>query len=482
MDRVNKKYLISSKVLYLVMSMQFYVLHQFRSLFAKEVFDIKDSEIGLTMGFIYFVTFFTNLAIAAFNDRFNRPKSLLIFLILSSALSFRLFYIEYFVKIGKPTLIVVMFLYMMTNTPIMSILDKITLEYLSGIEGIGPRTYGRQRMFGTIGYLIMNLAVEILIKPKDPSAKYNFGILKAFHIVTTSISVITAFCLIKSNSNVNTAQGIRKGFMGLLKNFHYMFFITIILLNGICRASMTNYLSVFFKNYLILKPCNIESLPSPIKYPLSIFNKNPLFTCSSMGVFLEIIIFFFSEKITFFLGLYWPLLLSQVAALLRFIAYYYLRPVNSHTFAFSCLIELLKGLNFGFTHIVGVQLASILCPIEIKATSQMFYNGTFVGLASMLSGIIFSQIFKDVTMDSNKISSAEKDAVYSKFYITNIILTLVSIVAFLIKYGFIDGVLFSKKPSESASKKTIEKNEDCISLEGKTLRNARATRSVNKRS
>lgn len=468
-ENLERKYIISPKILYFVLSMQFYTLHQFRSLFAKEVFKINEAKLGVYMGLIYFLTFFTNLGIAAINDKFNRPKSLLMTLVVLSAVAFQFFYIQYFLDKGTVTFLVVMFLYMMVNTPIISILDKITLEHLSKIPGLGSKTYGRQRLFGTVGYLTVNLFVEELVKSKTKKNKYDFTLLKGFQLVTTIIAFFSACFLIgQGNAGTTTRQNIRSGFRNLLSNFNYMFFIGIILLNGISRASMTTYLSIFQKHYLKVESYKIPSvIPVFIRYPIEVFNRNPLFAFSVAGVSLEIVIFFFSEPLTATFGLYWPLLFSQVASLIRFMAYYYVSPDTPHVFALSCIFELLKGVNFGFTHMVGVQLAAILCSPEVKATSQMFYSGTFVGLASMVSGFLFERIFKEVSMDDSSVSDGDKKLVYQRFYMINIMLTIAAMIAFVVKYGIVDGSL-SLTPwrTHSAEEEKLEKEDNMAAVTG----------------
>lgn len=465
MDGWERKYILSPKVLYFVLSIQFYTLHQFRSLFAKIEFHLDEAKLGVFMGIIYFLTFFTNLGVAALNDVFNRPKMLLMILITCSAIAFQFFYIKYFVAMGKITFLVVMFFYMAANTPIISILDRITLEYLTRIPGLGAKTYGRQRLFGTVGYLTANIFVEELIKSGDT---YDFRVLRYFQFISTAVSLTIAFLLIKKGTRPPSSnQSIRRGFFQLLTSFNYMFFIGIILFNGICRASMTTYLSLFQKNYLLVKSYNIpKSIPAFLRYPMQMFNRNPFFTFSAAGVSFEIIIFFFSESLTGTFGLYWPLMFAQIASLIRFCAYSMLKPTTPHVFGLSCMFEFLKGVNFGFTHMVGVQLASLLCSPDIKATSQMFYNGTFVGLASMVSGLLFERVFKKVSMDDKNISNAVKQSVYIRFYVINIMLTIAAIVAFVIKYGIVD-----KKLSMTPWRATpVEEDRDRIQKTRKITR------------
>jgi len=180
----------------------------------------------------------------------------------------------------------------------------------------------------------------------------------------------------------------------------------------------------------------------------------------------EIVIFFFSESLISSFGLYWPLFFSQVAALVRFFAYYSLSPGNNHVFGLSFLFELLKGVNFGFTHMVGVQLASILCSSEVKATSQMVYNGTFVGLSSMVSGFLFGRVFRNITMDGKGVDDSVKDGIYHRFYIINIALTIAAIIAFVIKYGVVDKVL-TLTPWRPTAEEEVEK-EAVTSMHNKT--------------
>ncbi|RVD92208.1 nucleoside transporter [Tubulinosema ratisbonensis] len=456
---LDKKYLISTKVLYLVLSIQFFTLHQFRSIFATEKFHIDKTQLGFYMGFLLFLTFFTNVGIAAMNDKFNRPKSLLVALIVSSCAFFQLFYIKSYSKSESYIFWIVMFFYLMLNSSIMPIFDKITLEYISKIPGIGAKTYGRQRMWGTIGYLIANFSVEMLAKKKvDGKTVYEFGKLQSFQLFSTFVATVCTLTLIKSPNVRTTTQNVFNGFLRLLSNFNYLFFILVIFLNGVCRASMTTYLSIYQTKVLELEGYKVN-FPLILK-PIEIFNNLPIFTCSFFGVLVEIILFFCSSSITTTFGLYWPLLIAQFAALLRFFCYYLLPPTHPHVYLFSCAFELLKGVNFGFTHISGVQLATLLCPPEVKATSQMIYYGVFVGIASMFSGVLFGPLFSTGKMEDENLAVSEKVGIFRKFYIFNILLTLLAIGMFVMKYGVSDRVLaFLPWKGAEKERKLAEKNK-----------------------
>ncbi|KCZ76518.1 hypothetical protein H311_02480, partial [Anncaliia algerae PRA109] len=456
---LDRKYLLSIKILYLVLSIQFFTLHQFRSIFATEKFNIDKSQLGFWMGLLLFLTFFTNVGIAALNDKFNRPKSLLVVLLVTSCGFFQLFYIDGYTKNQSYIFWIVMFFYLMLNSSIIPIFDKITLENLSKIPGIGAKTYGRQRMWGTIGYLIANFSVEKLAKKKEgEKTVYEFGKLQFFQIFSTIFATFCTLTLIRSPNTRATTSNVSRGFMRLLSNMNYLFFILVIFLNGICRASMTTYLSIYQTKILELKAYDVK-IPLYL-YPIKVFNDLPIFTCSFFGVLVEIILFFCSSAVTTIFGLYWPLLIAQFAALLRFFCYYLLPFDHNHVFLYSCVFELLKGVNFGFTHISGVQLATLLCPAEVKATSQMIYYGVFVGVASMFSGIIFGPLFSTGKMEDKNLPVSQKVPIFRNFFIFNIVLTLLAIGLFILKYGVSDKVLaFIPWKGAEKERKMAEKNQ-----------------------
>ncbi|TBT98734.1 MFS_1-like transporter [Hamiltosporidium magnivora] len=345
-------------------------------------------------------------------------------------------------------------MYLILCNAIPPLLDRITLQYLHHMN-VGSKTYGRQRMWGTVGYVISNIITEKITKPtsttdditsegKDSSKDRNFDTLRPYHIITTILSSLGTFFLFKSinTEGQRSTRDIESGWKDLLRNKAYMFFILIILLNGITRSAMTTYLTIYQSEILELKGYSIpEHWPGFIRTIINIFNENPLATSSFFGVILEITILYNSNYITTRFGLYWPLLFAQVSQFIRFFAYFCMSYKNPHAFAFSCSFELMKGLNFGFTHTSGVQLATIMCPPHLKSTSQMIYSGTFTGLSSIFAGLIFGQIFAKKKLQDKDVSMDYKVSTYQRFYLVNLIVSALSILLFVVKYGLRDRVL-----------------------------------------
>lgn len=443
LHNLNRKFLLSPKVLYFFINLQFYTLHQFRGNFATDHFQISKQLYGRLLGIILFVTFFTNIFIATMNDKFNKQRFMLILLLSISCVFFQLFFVPSYITLYAHMFWVNLLFYLMFNTSIPPLLDKITLEYLSRMPNIGSKTYGKQRMWGTVGYLVANWVIEKSIAKQGnqkTKKEYNFFMLKYYQAFTTALAVFFSFMLISPGNTTHRRNDIMHSWKELIKNKAYMFFILIILLNGVTRAAMTMYLTIYLTDIVKLEGYELpSSWPGFVKSTVNIFNNKPLATSSFFGVILEIVILYNSEFITTKFGLYYPLLFAQVFQLLRFLAYFLLNQDSTHAFAYICIFELMKGINFGLTHTSAVQIATKLCPSHLKTTSQMIYSGTFTGLASVIAGFLFGAVFSKDKMENKEMGA--RIGAFQMFFLINVLVNLFCIALFVWKYGFVDGVL-----------------------------------------
>ncbi|KAG0419310.1 hypothetical protein EQH57_0538 [Dictyocoela roeselum] len=372
------------------------------------------------------------------------PKVFLIGLLATSTFFFQTFFFASIQSIGDFMFWLNMLLYLVFISAIPPLLDKFTLEYLNKMPNVSARTYGTQRMFGTLGYLIGNFIVEKLISGDTRKKDFNFDNLRGYQLEITVVAIVLCYFLISSYSRTgqHSGQDIRNSWIELLTNWNYMFFIFIILLNGITRAGMTLYLSDYFKSVLRLESYKLpKSWPGIIKAPISILNDNVLSTTATFGVVLEIVCLFFSKNIIGVLGLYWPLLIAQIFQFLRFFGYYLLDHRNKNVFLYACLIEMMKGLNFGLTHASGVQIAAILCPPYLKATSQMIYSGTFVSISSVLAGFFYGRLFSSDSIKDGDPTISEKVKMFRNLFFDSMLISAFAIILFIGKYGFKDGLL-----------------------------------------
>jgi MFS_1 like family len=460
-DKVNREILLAPKLFYAIVSAQHYTFYNIRPVFFKNFLNTPTVAYGILMGATQLVTFFTNMGIALGADRSQKPKTFMIGCLFGAALVFQCFYAG---NITGNSIIVYGLLFLLFTTlmsPVQPILDRIVLDYLKNDLGVPQTLYGRQRLWGTLSYSINNFIVEGLIYSKGESSP-NFAWIGVLEILFASLAIPTIYFLLPADRPRAAASRESPQILTLLRHREYLYFLTVILLNGITRGSMTHYLNLYYKNILKLEsasepPAYVPWMLSWMAYP---FYKSPMATCSFFGIGLEVLILFISDRVLNTLGLHWPLLLSQVAQCVRFLGYMSIGEATPFKLELACSIELMKGLNFGLTHISGVQLATRLVPPELKATSQTIYAGTFVGLGAFI-GALLGAVFK-----------AESPKGFRGVFGINMACSVLATSLMLVKYGVLDGKLGRNReiPSreqerekqaelESASKKASEKLE-----------------------
>ena len=474
--KFEERWLFWPKVLYFVINLQYYTLHQFRSAFALEKFHVSEQSYGFFSGSIMFITFFTSLGLGSFSDKKNNHTQMLLFFTSITAVLFALFYIDPIM--GKSTFCFwsVMLFYLLFNIPKQPLLDKIILDYISNIPSTGPESYGRQRLWGTLAYGAATYITEKWIQQKGTKA-YKFENLFKYSIITTIISLgcIALFRKLNGNRlserqefneeeveregegeqegeeitrenikrNVNNRNSTGNLFQ-LFRNREFIFFIAIMFSNAITRSAMTLYLTIFHRDVLQIEPYALpKSWPGFVRDGVNLLNKSPVTALTIFGISFEVLVMFVSKGIIQKLGLFWPLLLAQLFALFRFMAYYMMDIKSKHVYGMSCVFELIKGIYFGLAHISAVQIATRLAPDDLKASSQMIYQGTFNALGSLVSGFVFGRMF-----DPKKKSGSEKAAMFSAFFLVNAAMCAVTIGVYVYKYGLMDRVLFSRQAED----------------------------------
>ncbi|KAI5193215.1 hypothetical protein NEMIN01_2415 [Nematocida minor] len=435
--QLNSMLFLTPKLLYVAVNVEYFLFYNLRQTFLTSR-GIKDGQQTITLIVMLLSTFVSNMGIAYLADKLQRPKLILILCLLSSSVLFQ------FLLLPIPSIFcsVVFILYSMLILSTLPLLDRLVLDYLQKVLEAPASLYGRQRMFGTLTYCMINYVVESLVftRGTKDSKVGNYNNLSLLYIICAVIAGGLVYLLapgdrvrrVTSSSSRNPPQ-----FTKVLKNPAYMFFLLIILMNGVTRGVMSMYLSSYYKNILNFndfKPPS--SLPTYLQWALDVFYANPMSTCSTFGIILEIMIFFSSEWLLGVFGLYWSFLFSQMAQGLRFFLYTFITETDPYRFEKCCAIEFLKGVNFGLTHLSGVQLAVLLVPSNLKSTSQMIYAGTFVCLGTV-AGVIAGHFLKIDTYEG-----------VQRIFNGCALLSLAAIGLIILKYGFIDGKLWGRNARE----------------------------------
>ncbi|KAI5159884.1 hypothetical protein NEAUS03_0674 [Nematocida ausubeli] len=432
--KLNSALFLTPKLLYIAVNIEYFLFYNLRQTFLTTR-GVTGTQQTITLIVMLLSTFFSNMGIAYIADKFQRPKGILVFSLLFSAVLFQVL----MMPIPSILISVVFVFYCMFILSTLPLLDRIVLDYLQKVLQAPASLYGRQRMFGTLTYCAVNYLTESLVfgSGGKSSKEGNYSRLCIPYILFSGLAGGLIFLLAPADRirNTSTSSSSRNPpqFSKVLKNPAYMFFLLIILMNGITRGVMSMYLSNYYKNILNFadfKPS--KSLPIYAQWALQGFYANPMSTCSTFGIVLEIVLFFCSKSLLGFFGLYWSFLLSQMAQGLRFFLYTFITPEDPLRFEKCCFIEVLKGVNFGLTHLSGVQMATLLVPSNLKSTSQMIYTGTFVCLGTV-AGVIAGHFLKIDTFEG--VQMVFNGCTY---------LSLLAIGLIILKYGFLDGKLWGR--------------------------------------
>ncbi|EIJ89763.1 hypothetical protein NEPAR06_1150 [Nematocida parisii] len=437
--KLNSAIFLTPKLLYIAVNIEYFLFYNLRQTFLTTR-GVTGTQQTLTLIVMLLSTFFSNMGIAYLADKFQRPKGILIFCLLFSSLLFQI------LLLPIPSILIsaVFVLYSMFILSTLPLLDRLVLDYLQKVLQAPASLYGRQRMFGTLTYALINYFTESIVfgSGGKSSKEGNYSRLCIPYILCASVASGLVLLLAPAD-RVRNAQSSSSSsrnppqFSKVLKNPAYMFFLLIILMNGITRGVMSMYLSNYYKNilnFVDFKPP--KYLPTYVQWCLQELYANPMSTCSTFGILLEIGLFFCSKPLLNMFGLYWSFLLSQTAQGLRFFLYTFIKVDDPYRFEKCCMIELLKGVNFGLTHLSGVQLATLLVPSNLKSTSQMIYTGTFVCLGTV-AGVIAGHFLKIDTYEG--VQMVFNGCAY---------LSLIAIGLIVLKYGFIDGKLWGENRNE----------------------------------
>ncbi len=449
--QINKRFILVPKLLYFSLALFFYSLHQFRTPFILQRYGVKKKSLGNWISMGQLLSFISNIWIGRINDKSGKQRFILMFLVGMSAFICQLFFFTKNALIFWP----LFFVYFSLISAAFPLLDKIVLDYLS--SEASTELYGTQRIWSTFGYLCCNFIVEFLII--DKGDKKDFTNIMYYNLLMGGIVLVLMYMFIHNLPPISERSSNRSAFKKLFKNSEFMYFMVIILLSGIVRASMTLYLSDYMTSVLNLdKKSKEPHFISKLGIFASIFRfflKTKVSITSTFGVFLEIVVFFNSKIILEKLGFFMPLFIACIGQLLRFIGYYCLHYKNKNAFAICCLLELIKGLVFGLIQTSATLLVGKFAPKSIKTTALIIFNGTYIALGTVLSGIIFGFIFDK----NSKKPGLESYNEYKNVYIVNILISLLTLAIFFWKYGIRENLIFSKANADAKIKKVEEDRE-----------------------
>lgn len=313
---------------------------------------LSGGQIGILVGLSPIVTWFAAPFWGALADNTRQHRTILTATIIASALAVAL--------VGWASgfwwLLLAVPLYAFFCAPIIPLVDNSVMTML----GERSRLYGRQRVWGSIGWGVAAAGAGLLVDRFGQGV--SFYIYVFFFIILAVIS--TQFRMSSGVIGVPFWQGVR----ALAGNRAMIIFLVTVLFASMGSGIVNNYVFIYLKD--------LGATGSLLGISLTVA------TLSEMPVF------FFAAPLLRIIGARGLLLLSLSAYVVRLIAYTFLPPVW-----LVLVINLLHGLTFAALWAAGVSHANEVAPTGMGATAQGLFTGVTMGLGAAVGALLGGLVY-----------------------------------------------------------------------------------------
>lgn len=464
--------LLPPKILYITMAMVFYAFYLFRPTFITEYLQLNDREYGDISAIMALVSFVTMTLWGTTSDALGRHRLLLAVAASAMAGVFMLFLIHIDNHMALFVYSALLFsVYSFFSSGILPLTDYQAIKLLERQSTFSKDLYGKQRLWATVSYGVVSFTIGHLIKKWGIAVLFIFlGCSAALFVVVlyltgvpdqpkpinfkrwqrrrdeTSAAVSAEMVQKKQatsdEESANIAktsplpgatpqvQSKRHPLIMLISNPKYLFFLLVVFMTGSARAVMTTFLAKYLKERMGLDAGQVGNV-------------------AVFGIVLEVVILFVSPWFIRTIGIYWMLILAQLAMVLRCWAYVAIPPKPTNVY-WVYVVELLKGVAFGLTQSAGVKLSNEAAPVGLQATAQALYTSVYSQLPAVFTAFAGGRLYKAF-------------GPRILFYVTAIVSTL-ALVLFMIKYAF-DGSIslllcFGRRRQDSALPEIAVVKED----------------------
>jgi len=259
--------------------------------------------------------------------------------------------------------------YALISAPVGPLLDATTFEILA-TSGDEHQNYGRQRLFGSVGFGVGALATGYFIDmftqltgASHPDYLFVFVLMTVFGIVATAGSF-------KLNVPRHHMQSILPGLRLIFTSVHIALFVWVIVVHGVVQSIKYTYLFWY-----------AESLQGA---STSIFGLAVLSDCLS-----EVPMFFLSDWFIRKIGHKMLLFLGLVFASIRTLLYAYL--TNAWQMV---LLEAINGFAFALPMAAMCSYVYKLAPDGMTTTLMSVVQGLYWGLANVFGNLFGGMLYE----------------------------------------------------------------------------------------
>jgi MFS transporter, PPP family, 3-phenylpropionic acid transporter len=313
------------------------------------------SQIGLLTSLSPFTTLFAASLWSAAADVTRRHRAILLIAIAGSGISVAALSLVRTFWAAIPLVIAFSFF----TAPVIPLIDNSVLAQLGERRDL----YGRQRLWGAIGWGVTGLVTGWLVGI--------YGTHAAFPAFLVFISLLFGAAWFLSVTQTERSQPFWHGVRGLLTDRRWILFLCIIFLGGTGMSIINNYLFLYL---------------AEIQAPAALMGLS-----LSLATISELPVLFFSGWMLRRWGPRGLLIISLAAYILRAGGY----AIATQPWQ-ALLLQLFHGLSFSAMWVAGVSFAGEIAPEGFGATAQGLFSSTVMGLGGIggafLGGLLLDQI------------------------------------------------------------------------------------------
>ncbi|NIP51726.1 MAG: MFS transporter [Phycisphaerae bacterium] len=313
------------------------------------------TQIGLLTGIVPLITLFNAPLWTGFADATHRHRLLMSLGILGGVITTVVFP---FLNAFAPVFIIAVLLYIFV-APITPLADSATMFMLADEKEM----YGRVRLGGTVGFGISAFAAGLFVQ--------YYGLRFAFWgcAALFFLGLIVSQKLVYGQSETDSPTIGRA--RALLTNPRWVLFLVAAFAGGMGMAAYNNYLF----------PYMMELGASETTMGLAL----------TVGMFSEIPILFFGNRLIKFFKSYGLLMLAMGITGLRMLLF-----ATIETPVLVLFVQLLNGLTFPAMWVAGVTYTDENAPAGMSATAQGLFGAMVMGFGAAVGGFVGGLLLESI--------------------------------------------------------------------------------------
>ena len=353
------------KALYFLYFSTIGIVNTYLNLYYREL-GLSGVQIGWLSAIVPAVGMISGPLWGMLNDRLGRPRAQLAVAAGGSILAM--------LALSRPAVLIGLLplagLYSLFNSTIVPICDATTLNILGSLRD----RYGRQRIWGTIGFILTTWITGQLTG--------RFGLRSIFPIFAIVMLGLLATTRFLPRQRLRLSLGPQEGLVRMVTRPRWLFFSLSLLFLGLSISGMNNFLGISLK-----MAGGSDQLVGIVW---------------SLAALAEIPVLFFSTQLIHRLGLRWMLAVSFLVYAVRFALY---AAMPSPEWAIP--LSLLHGFTFAMYWVASVMYINQMAPEALKTTSL----GLFIAISYLAN--VLGAPFGGAMLD--RIGPSALFAVYAGF-------------------------------------------------------------------